>query len=134
MGWWKRLTGGTATTSREAAPQAATTPRRVTPEAAATLQREGAILLDVRERSEWTSGRAPKALHIPLGQLPARRGELPSGTTVLTICRSGGRSARAARMLRSGGHTVVDVSGGMHAWQRAGLPVTASGGRTGQVV
>ncbi len=101
---------------------------------AAALVEKGAILLDVREPHEWQAGHAPKARHLPLGQLPNRARELPSGRPILTICRSGSRSARAAAMLASDGRQVSNVAGGMHAWARAQLPVVAKGGRPGQVV
>ncbi len=108
--------------------------KRVNASAAAQLQKDGAVLVDVREQQEWSAGRAPKARHIPLAQLQGRTRELSSTATILTICRSGARSARAASVLRSSGFTVVDVAGGMRAWQAAGLPVVASGGRPGRVV
>ncbi|HET9188711.1 MAG TPA: rhodanese-like domain-containing protein [Acidothermaceae bacterium] len=101
---------------------------------AAALVEQGAILLDVREPHEWQAGHAPKARHVPLGQLPQRAREIPNGRPILTICRSGARSARAAAMLASDGRQVSNVSGGMHAWARADLPVVAKGGRPGQVV
>jgi rhodanese-related sulfurtransferase len=97
------------------------------------LQRGGAVLLDVRERSEWVAGRAPRARHVPLGELDRRRRELPTGTTIVAICRSGVRSAQAARLLRRAGVNAIDVRGGMRAWQAAGLPVVAAGGRDGRV-
>jgi rhodanese-related sulfurtransferase len=95
---------------------------------ASALIADGAILLDVRDRHEWQAGHAPKARHIPLGQLAARHHELPANRTVITVCRSGMRSAQAARFLAARGQPVANLSGGMHAWARAGLPVTAKTG------
>lgn len=108
--------------------------KRVDVSTAAQLQRDGAVLLDVREQNEWSAGRAPKARHIPLGQLAARTRELSTSRQILTICRSGARSARAAGQLRRLGFTVIDVAGGMRAWEAAGLPVVASGGKPGRVI
>ncbi len=88
----------------------------------------GAVLLDVRDQHEWRAGHAPKARHIPLAQLTARQRELPAGRTIITVCRSGMRSAQAARLLAGQGRQVANLSGGMHAWARAGLPVTAKSG------
>jgi rhodanese-related sulfurtransferase len=88
----------------------------------------GAILLDVREKDEYQAGHAPKARHIPLGQLAARHGELPAGRTVVTVCRSGMRSTQAARLLAGQGVAVANLSGGMQAWSRLGLPVIAKTG------
>ena len=81
-----------------------------------------ALLVDVREDDEWAAGHAPAALHIPLASLPAT--QLPTGRPVLAICRSGNRSATAAALLLSRGVEARNVSGGMQAWQAAGLPVT----------
>ena len=111
-------------------------PRRpkVDPEQARDMLGQGAILLDVREDAEWRTGHAPKARHIPLSRPPARLRDLPPNRTVVTVCRSGARSARAAALLAREGREVVNLSGGMRAWARAGLPVVASGGGPGQVV
>ncbi|HEX2822958.1 MAG TPA: rhodanese-like domain-containing protein [Streptosporangiaceae bacterium] len=57
-----------------------------------------------------------------------------NAATVVTVCRSGHRSALAAKMLARGDREVVNLSGGMHAWARAGLPVVTAGGRAGRVV
>jgi rhodanese-related sulfurtransferase len=92
-----------------------------------------AVLLDVREPHEWRAGHAERARHIPLDQLPQRLGELPAGRPVITVCRSGMRSARAASLLARHGHEVYNLSGGMAAWARAGLPLRASGGGAGRI-
>ncbi len=97
------------------------------------LVESGAVLLDVRENHEWKAGHAPRAIHIPLGQLPNKLGKLPKDRQIVTTCKVGGRSARAAAMLRQQGYDVVDLSGGMLAWQRAGLPVVTDGGGKGRV-
>jgi rhodanese-related sulfurtransferase len=107
---------------------------KVGPRQAWELLGDGAILLDVREDAEWRAGHAPKARHIPLSRLPGRLRDLPPHRTVVTVCRSGARSARAAALLAREGRDVLNLSGGMHAWARAGLPVVASGGGPGRVV
>lgn len=85
---------------------------------------QGSILVDVREPEEWRSGRAAGATHIPLGLLPQRMGELPRDGEIITVCRSGNRSARAAELLRGAGFQQVrNLKGGMIAWSKAGLPV-----------
>lgn len=102
---------------------------RLDPRQASELIRDRrAILLDVREPAEWRAGHAPDARHIPLGQLAQRAGELPDGRPVITVCRSGHRSARAAAFLARDGREVFNVAGGMAAWAHAGLPVRASSG------
>jgi rhodanese-related sulfurtransferase len=84
----------------------------------------GALLVDVRQPDEWSAGHAPNAKLIPLGSLAGRLGEVPRDREVLLICRSGNRSGSAQRqLLQLGYEQVVNVSGGMHAWAGAGLPV-----------
>ena len=100
---------------------------------AAAMAADGAVLLDVREPHEWQAGHAPKARHIPLGQLARRAGEVPQDRAVVTVCRSGARSARAAALLARDGRQVSNLGGGMHAWARAGLPVVARGGGRGRI-
>lgn len=101
----------------------------VTPQAVA----EGAALLDVREDDEWEAGHAPGALHIPLGQLTGRLGELPEGEIVV-VCRSGGRSARAVAWLNQNGFETVNLDGGMQAWSAAGRPVVSENGAAPSVL
>ncbi|MFD7583011.1 rhodanese-like domain-containing protein [Kitasatospora sp. NPDC059817] len=109
-------------------------PGQTTPAQAHRLARTGAaVLLDVRERGEFTAGHAPGALHLPLIALAAREPLPPEadGLLVLAICHSGNRSGRAAQLLAERGVEVLNVVGGMAAWERAGLPVTTPGGSSG---
>ena len=95
----------------------------VTPAEAAARVAAGAVLLDVREDSEWAAGHVPGATHIPLGQLASRVGELPADTPVMVICRSGNRSQEGRDILLAAGLTqVASVNGGSKAWRDAGLP------------
>lgn len=88
---------------------------------------DGALLIDVREDSEWALGRAPQAKHIPLGDLPSRLGELPKDGPVIVVCRSGGRSARAVAFLLDQGYDAINLDGGMLAWQEGARPMTHDG-------
>jgi rhodanese-related sulfurtransferase len=85
-------------------------------------------LLDVRESDEWVAGHAPDARHIPLGDLGARSVEIPVDQTVYVICRSGNRSAHATHALNGAGWHAVNVAGGMHEWEAAGLPMVSETG------
>lgn len=96
-------------------------------------QNEGAVLVDVREDDEWAAGHAPGAMHVPLGALDQDLSKL-NGKTVLTMCRSGGRSAQAAKFLQRAGIDVVNVTGGMSAWAASGLPVVRDDGAAGTVI
>ncbi len=95
---------------------------------------EGAVLLDVREQDEWDAGHAPGALHVPLGDLPSRLGDLPADAELQVLCRAGGRAARAAAWLQENGYDAVVVDGGMGAWQDAGRPVVAEGDEAPRVL
>ena len=107
---------------------------QITPEVAARLVDGGdSVLIDVRELEEWRVGRAPQAVHIPLGELGARLDELPSDRNLIMVCRSGVRSDRAASALVGLGVPAANLAGGMQAWQAAALPVVADEGRPGGV-
>lgn len=96
-------------------------------------RRDDVQLLDVREDDEWTAGHINGAHHIPLSELPARTGELDKDRHVVTVCRAGGRAAKAAEFLGRSGWTAEVMSGGMNAWAEAGLPVTTPDGAPGHV-
>ena len=100
-------------------------------EAAALLADEDAVLLDVREPDEWAAGHAPQARHLPLGEL--REEAVPPGRTIIAVCRSGNRSAKAADLLATAGFPVHNLAGGMKAWAQAGQAVVTDSGRTGTV-
>jgi rhodanese-related sulfurtransferase len=91
-------------------------------------------LLDVREDDEWQAGHIDGAQHIPLGELGARVGELPSGRRIVAVCRSGARSGAAVRGLRQMGYDAENLDGGVTAWTRAGLPLVDDAGRPGRVI
>jgi rhodanese-related sulfurtransferase len=106
---------------------------QITPEDAVRLLDEGAVLVDVREQDEWQVGRAPQAVHIPLGELGLRAAELPADRKLVMVCRSGGRSGVAAEALVNRGLEALNLAGGMQAWKAALLPVVADGGVPGEV-
>jgi rhodanese-related sulfurtransferase len=82
------------------------------------------LLIDVREANEFVAVRAPDAVLMPMSTFAARVGELPAGRPLMLVCHLGSRSAAAAGFLiRSGRADVVNVAGGMDAWERNGLPV-----------
>lgn len=86
-------------------------------EAASPVQlvADGALLLDVRTPGEFADGHVQGALNVPVQVLESRIAELDPARPVVVYCRSGNRSATAARMLRDRGFTVTDV-GAMSDW------------------
>ena len=81
-------------------------------------------LVDVREHMEFAGGRVAGASSIPLGELEERHRELDHAKPIYVMCRTGRRSSEAQRRLRSLGFTnVVNVSGGIEAWNKEQLPV-----------
>ena len=84
----------------------------------------GVQIVDVREPDEWAEGRIPGAVHIPMGELEARSGELDPARPVIAVCRSGRRSLWAAEALLARGFgDVASLAGGMIAWAGARQPV-----------
>jgi len=94
------------------------------------MNHEDALVVDVREDSEFKEGHILSARHLPLGTLDKRLGELEThkDKPVLVYCRSGQRSARACGILRRAGfQNVTNLKGGIMAWQNAKLPVNMKG-------
>ncbi|MFI6579111.1 rhodanese-like domain-containing protein [Nocardiopsis sp. NPDC050513] len=107
---------------------------REVPEAVVAEVPEDAYLLDVREDDEWRSGHVPGAVHIPLGRLGERAGEIPQDRRVYVVCRVGGRSAQAVAALNQAGWDTVNVAGGMRAWEHAGRDMAAESGAEPTVI
>lgn len=102
--------------------------RQVVPALAVqVLNRDGSVVVDVREDAEVRSGKIKGARHIPLGQLKGRLAELDGfkEKPVLVYCRSGSRSAHACNMMtKAGFRDVSNLAGGITAWESADLPVS----------
>ena len=81
-----------------------------------------ARVVDVREPDEWSDGHIPWAVHVPLATVPDQLVAF-DGTPTYVICRVGGRSARACEFAAARDLEVVNVVGGMLAWEQAGLDV-----------
>lgn len=96
-------------------------------EATLLVNREDAIILDVREPDEFARGHIPNARHIPLKSLDQRLSELEKfkDRPVIVNCQSGSRSISACATLRKKGfNKVFNLNGGMGSWQEAGQLVT----------
>ena len=86
---------------------------------------KGALLVDVRETNEVAelSYDVPNIIHIPLTQFEERFTEIPKDKEVVIVCKSGGRSLRAAGFLVNHGYDkVVNMQHGMIRWAQKGFP------------
>lgn len=95
-------------------------------EATQLINHHDALVLDVREDQEYSAGRVPHAMHIPLRQLAGRMHELEKfkDKPIIAICRSGSRSGHGCSVLRKNGfEQVYNLNGGMISWQQANMPV-----------
>jgi rhodanese-related sulfurtransferase len=102
---------------------------RITPADAAKQVAEGtAVLVDVREPSEWRNGAAAPAALLPLGDLQGARKEWApflsanKDKLIVLYCASGMRSGTAAGILKKEGFRVANL-GGFKRWAESGLPV-----------
>jgi rhodanese-related sulfurtransferase len=77
---------------------------------------ESVFLLDVREPFEVEEWAYPIGVNIPLGELGDRLSELPADQTIVVACRTGNRSASAAKALSDAGWTAENLTGGAVAW------------------
>ena len=79
------------------------------------------LVLDVRNSRELTQGRIEGSVNIPLNHLRERMHELPRDRPVLVHCAGGYRSSIAAGMLQQQGIEVIELAGGLAAWQAASV-------------
>jgi rhodanese-related sulfurtransferase len=101
--------------------------REVKPvEAVAMINHQDAVVLDVREPEEFSAGHILNAINVPAATLEGS-GELEAyrGRPVIVCCRTGPRAARAGALLHKQGFaSVFKLSGGIQAWEGAGLPLS----------
>ena len=96
------------------------------PRATQLINREDALVVDVRDPGEYGSGHILGAKNWPLDHIDERGGEAAKRKEkpVIVYCDTGDRTPKAAAALRKLGFTrVVSLSGGLSGWQQAGLPV-----------
>ncbi len=95
-------------------------------EAVQLINKEDAVLIDVRESNELTQGSIRNAKHMALSVLKQRVEELKSfaDKPVIAYCKSGNRSNEACEILKKNNFTnVMSLKGGIEAWKVANLPV-----------
>jgi len=101
--------------------------KRATPQDVTLLiNRSKATIVDVRDAKEFAEGHLLEAKNIPLAELDKRIGELDKfkSKSVVLVCKTGARaSSAAAKLAKAGFADVVNLDGGIAAWQKAGLPL-----------
>lgn len=104
------------------------TPRQIEEERSRNVELQ---ILDVRTPEEWRSGHIPGALHLPLQNVLSNLDRLPEvNGPVAIVCGSGYRSTVAASLLERASRDTWNVTGGMKAWIKAGLPLSQSASAT----
>jgi hydroxyacylglutathione hydrolase len=94
------------------------------PGAPGWLREHDALVIDVREPSEYAAGHIPGAISVPQADLATRLDEIPRERDVLLACAGGMRSLEAARFLRGLGYErTTNLAGGTLGWKAAGHPV-----------
>ena len=100
------------------------TPEVDVAEAVRAATEDGAVLLDIREPREWERWHIPGAVHIPMGDLAQRAGELDRSKPIVVYCKSGQRSLYSTdELLALGFADVASLNGGIIAWAEAEQPV-----------
>jgi rhodanese-related sulfurtransferase len=96
-------------------------------EAILLINREDAVIVDVRDQGEFERGHLPNARHLPLADLERRGAELGKfrARPILVYCGNGSRAATAIATLRkSGFEKLFNLRGGLFEWEKAGQPLT----------
>ncbi len=84
------------------------------------------LVLDIRNPREWTTRHIANSVNIPLGHLQERIAEIPRDRRIVVHCAGGYRSSIAASILHQHGITnLIEVAGGLAAWEAAKLPVVS---------
>lgn len=99
-------------------------------EATLLINREDALVIDVREAHEYAVGHLPGARNIPLKELSARAAELDAykDKPLILVCASGVRSGQGCAQLQKLGFARLhNLDGGVYAWEKAGLPMQRGG-------
>jgi rhodanese-related sulfurtransferase len=96
-------------------------------EATLLINRQDALVVDVRETAEWSTGHIPNARHIALGHLSKHLVDIEKfkDKPIIVVCATGNRSGAACNTLKKSGYAqVFNLAGGVRAWGDAGLPMT----------
>ncbi|MCG8520078.1 MAG: rhodanese-like domain-containing protein [Pseudomonadales bacterium] len=101
--------------------------QKVSAQAAVSLiNRDEAIVLDIRDRKDFGEGHITGSLHIPLSSLKERAGELDKhkGKQIIVADKMGQHAAMAVKQLVADGYeNVVRLNGGIADWKASNLPL-----------
>lgn len=95
-------------------------------DATLSINRDNAIVVDLRDAAEFATGHLPGARNIPVAELENRLGELSrfKAKPVILVCQSGARSAKAiATLTKAGFERAESLGGGIAGWQKDGYPL-----------
>lgn len=96
-------------------------------EATLKINRDDAVVIDIREQGEYAQGHIPNARHIPVGELERRMPELEKlkPAPIILCCATGSRSRGATTKLQKAGFDqIFNLKGGLAEWEKAGNPLT----------
>ena len=96
-----------------------------TTEATTMINREDAVVLDIRDKTDFKSGHLVDAINIPYASLTDRMGELEAykNRPIILVCKTGQTVSMAGKMLREKGFNAVRMKGGMMEWNNLNLPL-----------
>lgn len=94
-------------------------------EATFKINKENALVLDIRESKDFKAGHLANAVNIPYAKLAERMNELEQHKErpIILICKTGQTVSMASKMLREKGYNALRLSGGMMEWSNLNLPV-----------
>lgn len=94
-------------------------------EATRLINKEDAVIIDIRSKKEWSAGHIANALNIPVADLDRRMSELDKfkSNPVIVVCNMGQTAGTACRKLKTAGFNTVRLSGGMTEWRGQSMPV-----------
>ena len=94
-------------------------------EATFKINKENALVLDIREAKDFKTGHLANALNIPYAKLAERLNELEphKERPIILVCKTGQTVSMAGKMLREKGYNALRLSGGMLEWSNLNLPV-----------
>lgn len=94
-------------------------------EATVKINKENALVLDIRDAKDFNSGHLVNAMNIPYAKLAERMSELEKHKErpIILVCKTGQTVSVAGKMLREKGFNALRLSGGMMEWSNQNLPV-----------